>query len=344
MLLPLKCLSVPQLPSVKLSLMIPARERVLTGTELKASIVLDVVEEPGVVLRELVAEVRGVGRTNWVDLCSDKIYDANQDYIRHVISLAPPGTTLLSGRHQYPIQVLLPKDLPSSYESACGSVRYSLRVTMNVQGEKKRLAENFPFFVVSSTSFDQVPPSLMRPICCKDDFDFTVCSLPFGRIFLKISVPRLAYQLGETITPLVHVKNSARTTLADCSIQLIMKVQYKAVSRYEHVEEKKLVEERVCESWLGRIKSQSEMTSFKCRLRAPEDIPPSTMNTAGGALADEGALIAVSYVLRLHALPDVEVEMPVIVTALGFERDAAAALKQKAARDVGLQRSQTTDV
>ncbi|KAI6220992.1 Arrestin domain containing protein [Aphelenchoides fujianensis] len=255
---PLKCLSIPQ--------------RVLTGSELKASIVLDVVEEPGVVLRELVAEVRGVGRTNWVDLCSDKIYDANQDYIRHVISLAPPGTTLLSGRHQYPIQVPLPKDLPSSYESACGSVRYSFRVTMNVQGE-------------------------------------------------KISVPRLAYQLGETITPLVHVKNS-------CAHD----VQYKAVSRYEHVEEKKLVEERVCESWLGRIKSQSEMTSFKCRLRAPEDIPPSTMNTGGRRAGGRGRADR-----RL-------VEMPVIVTALGFERDAAAALKQKAARDVGLQRSQTTDV
>ncbi|KAI6188862.1 Arrestin domain-containing protein 15 [Aphelenchoides besseyi] len=279
MLLPLKCLSIPQLPTVKLSLLIPTAERVLTGSQLNATVILDVIEEPGIIVHELIAEIRGIALTYWVDLCSDKIYD----------------------------------------------------------GKQKQLVESFPFFVISSSSFDEIPQSLMRPICCKTDRDFTVCSLPFGRVFLKLSVPRLAYQLGEIITPLVYVRNSARTTLSDCYVQLIMKVEYKAFSRYEHLDQEKVIENRVCESWLGRIKSHSEMVSFKCRLQTPEDIPPSTLN-------DARCIIKISYVLRLRALPNVEVEIPLIVTAQGYKEKASSLTEPTSTRDFRFQRSQTVEV
>ncbi|KAI6215779.1 hypothetical protein M3Y94_00424800 [Aphelenchoides besseyi] len=337
MLLPLKCLSIPQLPTVKLSLLIPTAERVLTGSQLNATVILDVIEEPGIIVRELIAEVRGIALTYWVDLCSDKIYDGKQNYLRNLMSLCPSGTTVLTGRNQFPFHFHLPKDLPSSYESAFGSIRYSVRVKLTIESEKKQLVESFPFFVISSSSFDEIPQSLMRPICCKTDRDFTVCSLPFGRVFLKLSVPRLAYQLGEIITPLVYVRNSARTTLSDCYVQLIMKVQYEASSRYEHVNENKVIENRVCESWLGRIKSHSEMVSFKCRLETPEDIPPNTLN-------DARCIIKISYVLRLRALPNVEVEIPLIVTAQGYKEKANSLIEPTSTRDFRFQRSQTVEV
>lgn len=62
------------------------------------------------------------------------------------------------------------------------------------------MSEIFPFFVISRSFFDDVPQAVMQPIDYRDEIDFTVCSLSFGTVFLKISLPRTAFCLGEVIS------------------------------------------------------------------------------------------------------------------------------------------------
>ena len=46
--------------------------------------------------------------------------------------------------------------------------------------------------------------------------------------------------------------------MKDCRMQLILKSQFEAMSRYEHVNEKKLLEQMLDNVLLGRAKGRSE--------------------------------------------------------------------------------------
>lgn len=104
---------------------------------------------------------------------------------------------LKTGRHQFGFQIVIPDSCPSSYESQFGTIRYTIRVNMVSNLQSATLNEVFPFLVVSRSYFDDVPSAIMRQIEYKDEVDFTVCSLPFGTVYLKIIMPRTGYRLGE---------------------------------------------------------------------------------------------------------------------------------------------------
>ena len=63
--------------------------------------------------------------------------------------------------------------------------------------QQATLSEIFPFLVVSKSYLDEIPSAIMRQIEYKDEVDFTVCSLPFGTVYLKIIMPRTGFRLGE---------------------------------------------------------------------------------------------------------------------------------------------------
>lgn len=141
---------------------------------------------------------------------------------------------------------------------------------------KATAVEIFPFLVVASSYFDDIPTAAMQQIDYKDEVDFTACTLPFGTVYISISVSRTGYCLGEvkfrsnqiysyfqTITPLIYIKNTSRKALKDCRIQLVLKTQYEAISRYEHVSDKKLVEQQLDIDMLGKIKGRSDAVGLK---------------------------------------------------------------------------------
>lgn len=57
------------------------------------------------------------------------------------------------------------------------------------------------------------------------------------------------------------VYNRTRKALKDCSLQVVLKTQFEAMSRYEHVNEKKLTEQVIETAALGNIKSRTDVVS-----------------------------------------------------------------------------------
>jgi hypothetical protein len=64
------------MPTVALNLQLNS-PRVYTGTYLEAAVLLDSAD-PHTVVTEFVAEVRGFGRTGWVNIHTDKIYETER--------------------------------------------------------------------------------------------------------------------------------------------------------------------------------------------------------------------------------------------------------------------------
>ncbi|KAI6215282.1 hypothetical protein M3Y94_00367400 [Aphelenchoides besseyi] len=300
------------MPTVALNFLLNT-PRVYTGDYLDAKILLDS-SDPSTMVREFVAEIRCVGRCGWINIHTDKIYETDREYFQTTIPLCPYGKSIDPGRnHQFPLRVKIPENLPSSYESQFGAIRYTVRVILLTNSEQATAVEIFPFHVIASSTFDEIPAAVLQPIDYKDEIDFTVCSLPFGTIFLKIILSRSGYCLGETITPLIHIRNSSRKALTDCSVQLVMKTQFTATSRYEHVNDKKVVEERLDCVPLGRIKGRSEMTFNSLRLRIPANTIPSTSTRD----PDSNSIIVATYVFKFEGTPGIETEIPLIITTLG---------------------------
>lgn len=64
------------MPTVALNLQLDS-PRVYTGTYLEAKVLLDSAD-PHTVVSEFVAEVRGFGRTGWINIHTDKIYETER--------------------------------------------------------------------------------------------------------------------------------------------------------------------------------------------------------------------------------------------------------------------------
>ncbi|KAK0424165.1 hypothetical protein QR680_008524 [Steinernema hermaphroditum] len=301
----------PKVPTLVINVVFH-ENRVFSGDFLVGRVVLDLTDSDAVI-HEFLLEARGCGKTGWVNIHTDKIYETEKDYLNTVISLASSTSAVISpGRHQFPFQIPIPAECPTSYESQFGTIRYTLSVRVTTNSEATSATQSFPFYVFAKSFFDDFPSTVLRPIENKDEVDFTVCALPFGTVSTRISVSRIAYSLGETIDVFCFVSNRTRKALKQCTVQLLLKTTYEASSRYEHVNEKKLQEQTIEQKELGKVKPRTDMTFQNCLLKVPELAPPTRYSGSG-----EPCMIALSYVVRFTALPGVETEIPVIVTTHG---------------------------
>lgn len=83
-------------------------------------------------------------------------------------------------------------------------------------------------------------------------------------------------------------------------MQLALKSTFEAMSRYEHINEKKLMEFVLDAVTLGRVKGKTDIEFDICHLKVPENAVPSQHTNKNDV---EPNIITLSYVLRLSATP-----------------------------------------
>uniref|UniRef100_A0A1I7WUR9 Arrestin_C domain-containing protein n=1 Tax=Heterorhabditis bacteriophora TaxID=37862 RepID=A0A1I7WUR9_HETBA len=119
-----------------------------------------------------------------------------------------------------------------------------------------------------------------------------------------------------TLEAKVVVHNRTRKCLKDCALQLTMKAQYEARSRYEHVNEKRLSENLIELISLGKVRARQKQEFEKSVIHIPDGIPPTqNYHREGG----DTAIITIQYVLKLTAIPGIECEIPLIITSRGYQ-------------------------
>ncbi|VDO05196.1 unnamed protein product [Haemonchus placei] len=122
------------MPTTQLNVVV-SQPRVLAGEFLNARVLLDSAD-PDTVIHSLTAEIKGVGRTGWVNIHTDKIFETEKLYFHSQVALCPPDMPIPAGKHQFPLQVMIPENVPSSYESQFGSVRYQIKVVLTANTDQ----------------------------------------------------------------------------------------------------------------------------------------------------------------------------------------------------------------
>ncbi|GMR41766.1 hypothetical protein PMAYCL1PPCAC_11961 [Pristionchus mayeri] len=314
---PMDCFQCIYMPTLRLN-MVFAHEKFMAGDPLIAKILIDS-SDPDTVIDQLVVDIRGWGRTGWINVHTDKIFEKETVYWSHKTMLSS-NTPVVPGRHNYPLHIRIPEECPSSYESQYGSIRYEVKVRVDSNNDQASSSETFPFLVISRSFLNKLPTNLLSPIDYSEEIDFTCCTLPFGSVSFKVHLKRTAFVIGETVEPIVHVKNRSRRQLKDVTMFLLAKSQYEARSRYEHVDEKKLAEMVMDQCHLGFVSARSNQ-DFDCvSLRIPFDAPPTQKYSPEIPLSFI-PIIMIHYVLKLTALPGIELEIPLLVTAAAEEKN-----------------------
>jgi len=104
--------------------------------------------DPDNTIIEFFAEILGIGKTGWVNIRTDKIYETEhvnlskiiflsmrifknlQEFVHIVVPLCQRKIVLNPGRHRFNLRVNIPETAPSSLESQFGSIRYTIRLQM----------------------------------------------------------------------------------------------------------------------------------------------------------------------------------------------------------------------
>nr|CAD2198629.1 unnamed protein product [Meloidogyne enterolobii] len=311
------------MPSIALNLVL-AETRIFSGDSLNATVLLDSADPDNTII-EFFAEILGIGKTGWVNIRTDKIYETEHEFVHIVVPLCQRKIVLNPGRHRFNLRVNIPETAPSSLESQFGSIRYTIRLQIVGNAEHCSALEIFPFLVLAKSYLDQVPQAILRHIDYEDEINFTVCTLPFGVVRLRIGLPRTGFCVGEVkiiakkyqekklilkvIRVSISVRNGSRKQLRECCLQLVLKSHFLAQSRYEQANDTKLVETLLDSHQIDNIRGRSEINAEECLLRVPEQTIPSM----------HSPIISLSYVLRFIGLPGIETEIPLVITSLGYK-------------------------
>ncbi|KAK7476128.1 hypothetical protein BaRGS_00032621 [Batillaria attramentaria] len=189
-------------------------------------------------VKDLVVEFVGQAGVQWNESVSGSAdkhrrvnmrhYSATEKYFSFHQQLLGADSDSISGRMSLPFRFRLPHNIPSSFTSAVGHVKYVLSV---------RLSRSW-----GSDRHDNLAVCVRRPLSLDQEADFlspeengdemTLCCLccKSGPVSCTLRLQRRAFVPGETIPFHGEITNKSRRTISTCA-RLMMRQQYRTSSK-----------------------------------------------------------------------------------------------------------------
>ncbi|XP_011504212.1 PREDICTED: arrestin domain-containing protein 3 [Ceratosolen solmsi marchali] len=194
---------------------------------------------------------------------------------------------LPSGTHSFPFNYVLPPNLPSSFESDFGRIRYTMKAILD-RPWKFDHETKVAFTVISHLDLNQ-QPNASEPVLLEKNKTFCCLCCGTPPLSVNISLPVRGYVPGQMIPIKVNVENQSGVTVETLKLVLEKIVTYTATTPHS---EKKVVENTVAEVSKGPV-GGNETTSYEQTVKVPS-IPPSNLNNCG--------IIDLEYKLKIEAV------------------------------------------
>ncbi|XP_001599906.1 arrestin domain-containing protein 17 [Nasonia vitripennis] len=193
---------------------------------------------------------------------------------------------LPAGTHTYPFNYVLTPNLPSSFESDFGRVRYTAKASLD-RPWKFDQETKVAFTVVSHLDLNQ-QPNAAGPVMFEKSKTFCCLCCGSPPLAVNISLPVRGYVPGQTIPVKVNVENQSGITVETVKLILQKIVTYTATTPRS---ETKVTEDTISEVSKGPV-GGNETTSYEQNLEVPP-LPPSNLKNCG--------LIDLEYKLKVEA-------------------------------------------
>ncbi|XP_037804069.1 arrestin domain-containing protein 17-like [Penaeus monodon] len=185
-------------------------------------------EEP-VSCRAIYLTAKGTGKVSWSEKRgkSRVTYSAYEEYFResHTIwSGADMDEEFPVGEHKFPFAFQIPKDIPSSFETYIGRVRYQVKAVADrpwhFDDSSKAIFSVNHLLDLSSDSIARLPINSER------EKSIRCCCCWWGPISLTLGVERRGYVAGENILINGEIVNNSGSTIKYTEAKIVQNIRY----------------------------------------------------------------------------------------------------------------------
>ncbi|XP_076244815.1 arrestin domain-containing protein 17 isoform X2 [Calliopsis andreniformis] len=182
-----------------------------------------------------------------------------------------------SGEHKFPFQCVLPTNIPSSFESDFGYVRYIVKATLDRPWKFDQEVKS-PFTVILPLDLNQEPRASEN---VQEEMSKTFCCLCCGTSPLTVnySLPVRGYVPGQSMPIKVNVENTSGVTVDTVKLILCKIVTFRATTPSSDTKTEEIIVAEVGKGPVGG----NETTEYEQKLDVPP-LPPS--NLTGCSIID----------------------------------------------------------
>ncbi|XP_003490327.1 arrestin domain-containing protein 17 isoform X1 [Bombus impatiens] len=240
-------------------------------------------------IRGICVKIKGVANTCWTTDKQDmdergqyrdgtQTVTAHEEYFDtkyYLVGSASGGEIeIQGGEHKFPFQCILPMNLPSSFESDFGHVRYTVKATLDRPWKFDQEVKS-PFTVVSPFDLNQevrssekVQVEMSKTFCC------LCCGTP--SLTVNYSLPVRGYVPGQTMPIKVNVENLSGITVETIKLILCKIVTFRATTPTTDTKTEEIV---IAEVSKGPVEGHGT-ADYEQKLDIPP-LPPSNLTNCG---------------------------------------------------------------
>lgn len=132
------------------------------------------------------------------------------------------------GDYSYPFEVILPDNLPSSFEHSVGKIRYSIKGTIDIPWAiDKHTVKRFT--VVNNVDLNRFNPSLRQPMEVNDSKNILLSI--GGKIYATLRVEKCGFVPGETVRFTAKINNTCNRNVIRTRVKLVQDLRFVGSSR-----------------------------------------------------------------------------------------------------------------
>ncbi|XP_030558989.1 arrestin domain-containing protein 17 isoform X2 [Drosophila novamexicana] len=132
----------------------------------------------------------------------------------------------LAGEYSYTFHVILPDNLPTSFDGKYGQIHYEIITTIERSGRYPKVFK-LPFTVIQP--LDLNADAIYRvPLEILDRKRFWSFCCPTGPLTVKFSTPYCGYAPGQKIHFVLYINNESSIDMTECEVKLKQEVSYES--------------------------------------------------------------------------------------------------------------------
>ncbi|XP_055854599.1 arrestin domain-containing protein 17 isoform X1 [Episyrphus balteatus] len=132
----------------------------------------------------------------------------------------------LPGEYTYAFHVILPNNLPTSFDGKYGQIHYEIVTTIDRPGRYPKVYK-LPFTVIHPIDLNS-DPIYRVPLEILDRKRFWSFCCPTGPLTVKFSTPYCGYAPGQKINFVLYINNESSIDITECDVKLKQEVRYES--------------------------------------------------------------------------------------------------------------------
>ncbi|GLG94127.1 Uncharacterized protein GBIM_01384 [Gryllus bimaculatus] len=225
------------------------------GQHVTGKVVIELLKEKKI--RAVDLKFFGEAKVQWSETSGDSTtyYSNNDVYLKNSVTLEGGTSSDISlppGTHSYPFRLILPLDLPSSFESKHGYVRYTAKAAIRRSGRFDHHCKS-AFTVICPLDLNN-EPDVQEPVQKKEEKRLFF-GLGGSPIRLEVSLPYSGYVPGQKCEADFEFENRT-TNNVSLKAYIVQIIKLKAKGYGEKIERNS-----ICKKPIGEFSSQNSMKS-----------------------------------------------------------------------------------